>query len=246
MSLLAKYPDARSVAYAVRDELEGFWQSISVHPWNRYDPDNGLWWVIASTDWPAYKHGKLVFDRGDEYTLTGRLFCGLHVEKGFGERVAQVYPALRNRNEIMTSEWCWWRFMQGFKDGSLQSAAKEVAEATSTPILLRLNAIFVEAPDSWDYHAPRRLQDDIVFELNNGILNCKKGRTPLRILIQAKRSSSLSELREAISNISKAGWIWLDFFIGTGCDISTAGDANAWDASRLWKKVLSKWQPWLR
>ena len=62
MSLRIKYPNARSVAYAVKRVLDSRGTAnVTARPWNKFDPDNTFWWLVPRAKWPAYNHGKFFF-----------------------------------------------------------------------------------------------------------------------------------------------------------------------------------------
>jgi hypothetical protein len=48
------------VAHKVLEELKnrGF-DHFTLRPWNLYKPENTLWWLVPSKDWPSYKYGKI-------------------------------------------------------------------------------------------------------------------------------------------------------------------------------------------
>jgi hypothetical protein len=90
----------RLLASAVQEVVAG----LTPRPWNRFDPDETLWWLVPSTEWPAYHHGKLVFS--NERAPAGEIFAGLNVEKGFGEIAARAYPKTQ-RTQLLGHGWAW-------------------------------------------------------------------------------------------------------------------------------------------
>lgn len=247
MALGIRYPNARSAAYAVQRELTAQgWQPLSARPWNRYDPDNTFWWLVPSTDWPAYKHGKVFFS--PERAPAEHLFCGLHIEKGLDPSVAPAYTSARGRRLIMTPEWTWFDFLADFDSGRLRSAIIRAREATGTLLLLRLEAGFVEDPGSFDPQAPRPKPkwDTVVFDASGSTLSLTTCETPANLLTDVAGSQTLGDLARSIPAIPTISWVWLDAFIGTiFTRIFAATDPDSWDASRLWTNFLSMWTPWL-
>ncbi len=126
MGLQIKYHNARQAAYAVHEELvrEGR-RPLSARPWNKYDPDNTLWWLVPSTDWPAYKHGKMFFCQ--KRASKGHLFCGLHIEKGFDPIVESAYPFARGRRLIMGSDWVWFDFLSDLDANRVSSTIAQAS-----------------------------------------------------------------------------------------------------------------------
>ena len=96
MELFVGYENARHAAYTILEEMKGKgFEKIAARPWNKFDPDNTLWWVVPSTEWPAYKHGKLFFSR--DRAPENSLFCGLHVEKGIDAKVESAYSSSKGK-----------------------------------------------------------------------------------------------------------------------------------------------------
>jgi hypothetical protein len=91
-----------ALAHAVNDQLN---LKLTPRPWNMYQAEDTLWWLVPSGDWPAYQHGKLAFslakDDGrkallginDSVLETETIFAGLNVEKGYSEAAVFVNPA---------------------------------------------------------------------------------------------------------------------------------------------------------
>jgi len=96
MTISVAYETAADVAHAVKDEI-----SDSEHmafPYNRFNPEESDWWVSPEKENPAYKYAKYAFDPnfgGDE-----DLLVGVHIEKGFGQLVAQLAPSAKHRRHI--------------------------------------------------------------------------------------------------------------------------------------------------
>jgi hypothetical protein len=62
MDIVCGFRNIQEMARAVRESaelLEG--RRYSPRPWNRFEPVNTDWWIVPSTDWPAYRYGKGMF-----------------------------------------------------------------------------------------------------------------------------------------------------------------------------------------
>jgi len=246
MNLSLRYPNARSVAYAVKEELDGQGSSqITARPWNRHDPDNTFWWLVPSGDWPAYKHGKIFFspDRAPRDCL----FCGLHVEKGLDPSIAAAYPSGGGKRMIMGDDWTWHEFIEDLNTDSLRSAIKRASEESAEPVVIRFEAGFVEDPGSFDPHANRPKWDIVVCETFDNSLLVKTSDTPSNLLDKVAQSQSFDELASFISAIPNPEWVWLDVFLGSVfLKNQEVTSPDTWDAGQLWNKALSIWEPWLR
>jgi len=246
MNLSLRYPNARSVAYAVKKELDGQENSlITARPWNRHDPDNTFWWLVPSGDWPAYKHGKIFFspDRAPRDCL----FCGLHVEKGFDPSIAAAYPSGGGKRMIMGDDWTWHEFLGDLGSENLSSAIERASEESGGPVTIRLEAGFVEDPGSYDPQANRPKWDTVIFETPGNTLDIQTSETPSNLLDKVAPRQSFDELASFISEIANSEWVWLDVFLGSVfLKNQEVTSPNTWDAGQLWNKALSIWEPWFR
>ena len=87
------------IAHGLNERLK---LGLTSRPWNMHSPADTLWWLLKSTDWPAYEHGKLVFSfakddarrrllgMNDSVLGLDMIFAGFNVEKGYGS-VARQY-----------------------------------------------------------------------------------------------------------------------------------------------------------
>lgn len=238
------YPNARSAAVAVKRELENLgWDKITARPWNMYDPDHTLWWLVPGTAWPAYQHGKLFFspDRAPD----GFLFCGLHIEKGLDSSVAPAYESKAGKKLIMDEDWVWHGFLKDMGTEKLSRALEHASREIAAPIQIHLNAGIVQDPGSFDPRAPRPKWDTVIFEAFGNSLKIESKETPTNILDEIAKSKDMGTLKKAIPEIKESGWIWLDFFMGSFFEkISPSSDPDSWNAKKLWNKGLSWLEPW--
>jgi len=49
----------RSLAHSLVDALQDRTHRLTPRPYNQHKPGDSLWWLVPSTEWPAYRHGKL-------------------------------------------------------------------------------------------------------------------------------------------------------------------------------------------
>jgi len=102
---------------------------FSTRPFNQYDIAFTEWWMIPSSDWPAYKYGKLCFWRYPN-TSDGLMYVGYYVEKGLhpdASGVPEVDP-----NEIMQHNWYWHIFEREIRSRGFLDTANRIAEAASS------------------------------------------------------------------------------------------------------------------
>lgn len=97
---------AHDLAHGLNERLK---LRLTPRPWNLYSPTDTFWWLIPSTEWPAYRYGKLAFSvakdvpRKDLLGLNDAaieldtIFAGFNVEKGYGNVATVVNPALNRK-----------------------------------------------------------------------------------------------------------------------------------------------------
>uniref|UniRef100_A0A7C5AMS9 Uncharacterized protein n=1 Tax=Desulfobacca acetoxidans TaxID=60893 RepID=A0A7C5AMS9_9BACT len=126
---------------------------------------------------------------------------------------------------------------------ALEHASKEI----KSPILIRIEAGIVQDPGSFDPQAPKPKWDTVIFETSGNLLKAVNIETPAYLLNEVGKSEDLRGLAKSIPEIQMAGWIWVDFFMGSIFErISPALAKDTWGAGDLWRKALSNWEPWFR
>lgn len=100
------YPNTQSATTAVHRWIKrsGVPLELTARPWNRFEPLNTEWWLIPSTEWPAYRHGKFFFKTRNK---DRDLYCGLFVEKGLDPSIAVAFPT--GKRLVMDNTWTWHR-----------------------------------------------------------------------------------------------------------------------------------------
>jgi len=248
MNACIEYPSPRSVTYAVKRELDSQgWSPLSARPWNMYEPDTTLWWIVPSTDWPAYKYGKLFFsqDRAPE----GSLFCGLHVEKGLDPSVSAAYPTSKGQSYVMREDWIWHSFLGSLSATVMKSAITRVQKETGAPVRIRLEGGHISDPGGFDPYAtrPKFKWDVVVFSATESSLEPEYADNSGGLLRELIDCSSLNDLKASITRIPGNEWVWLDFFIGTIFERRAQGCPKvSWNARELLKNALVAWKEWFR
>ena len=245
MTIGIPYPNARDTANAVLDAIPARPQQVSQRPWNMHEPDTTFWWLVPSTDWPAYKHGKLFFD--PDRAPAGQLLCGLNVEKGLDAGVAEAYPSAAGQRYIMQSDWLWFAFIADLASSKVGSAITQLHDEIDAPVTIRLEASVVDDPGTFSPYATQPDKDIAIFESAGTALTRVSSQTPLNVLTTVAGSQTLGALAASIRSMPNADWVWLDVFIGAHfARERSTGTPGTWNASRLWAKALAMWMPWFR
>jgi hypothetical protein len=240
------FKTAQSLAHAVSDIAS---VKLTPRPYNRFAPDDTIWWLVPSSDWPAYKFGKFFFE-----TRTDRLpsespesiYFGFYVEKGLSPVVGNIYP----RTWIMDDEWFWDDFLK-----QLESALPDSSLADS---IITISAGPARPPERHREHSDEimPLQEEgfrasrLFFkthgmseiELMQKDLNPAHGDITEYLAKSVATADSTARLGSILRDLpSMFDWAWIDFQAGTL--LRTSDQITTAD---VWALYLKPWQQWLR
>lgn len=258
MEITGGFSTVQEMARAVRESaevIEG--KQFSPRPWNRFEPENTEWWIVPSTNWPAYRHGKGAL--GFSTLFSDCIMCSLFVEKGLGRTAAQAFPDLTRRGLIMDKDWVWFAFVEGLADGRIARAAQAITQETNNPVILYVSAWYASDPTDFDPHplldaealaAECRSPLDsgrVWFSVEDGTLEKLEERCIGDAMSEVAACRKLDCLPAAFGSDALAQWIWYDVYIGTLIRLTRDHRAygDLWDASDIWHKLLRPWMPWI-
>jgi hypothetical protein len=233
-----QYTGQRSTARQAYELLNSPSARYSPRPWNQFKPDDTLWWVVPSTQWPAYKYGKYVFWRDGE-----KIQCGLVIEKGFGTTVQAAFPSVQKKGFLLEPDWMWNKMI---KDMQSETAMQILGRIQESPICISINASLAQDPSDYDPFAPKMKVENIEFEFVDGGLKLISYDFSDGSLEMLQTVKSLSELAEALITNPAADWIWYDFFITLPFKRAEDNilDADAIDANQL-LHILEPLEQWI-
>ena len=221
-----------------------FKNKLTRRPWNQFEPETTSWWLIPSTDWPAYKWGKYYFEWGKGGVPS--LLTGLYIEKGLGPSVKEAYPSKKGSRYVMNKDWSWFRLLEAFKNRSFEKIIWGVAQNLPFPIEFRIDGGNVPDPESFNPYAPR-----INFDVYNLIWSNQKGsftvvdsETDAKLLAELEQVKSFDDLSGALENFNKNPWLWVDFYpairlLSLDGKIPKTSGQKIWDANSIWTNFLS-------
>ncbi|QNU39210.1 hypothetical protein IC801_08690 [Geobacillus sp. 44B] len=70
--------NAKELAKRLYEALKTKHKRYTLRPFNRFNVEKSMWWIIPSTVYPAYKFGKYMIDENKDGTFS----VGVHIEKG--------------------------------------------------------------------------------------------------------------------------------------------------------------------
>ena len=238
------YANVQALAYAVQRAMEkADFSGSSARPWNPYEALNCRWWVMPSTDFPAYHHGKFVLQ--PDFPSAGSVFCGIEIEKGFGEVIRSVPGSSAERRCIMQPDWIWHEFSKASVGGQVDAALEQVHAKADGPVLLGLNAYLYGGGDFDPYETPK--DDRVLFAWTpDGLVLNEEGTSIGRgLLASVSEVDSTAEAITAINSLEQEEWVWLDVYVGVERHLdSKMHDAEGSVVGELWRDVLSPLIPW--
>ena len=212
-------------------------QRYTPRPWNRFKPADTLWWVVPGTHWPAYSSGKYMF-RPD-----GKLiWCGLNIEKGFGEKAALAYPQLKRRKLVAEGGWIWHQFIKDLEAREIGHAISEVEKNTKGQVYLSLGAGLVSDPSDFDPDSPKA--DSLVFTVTSGELQLISNKLSNRTLLPLMNATQLHNLFDSLPP-DVLDWIWIDMDISVSFQVAQ-GEVQSLDAMDVYNLALRPFEPWVK
>lgn len=238
----------QDLAYGIKNQLQ---LGLTPRPWQLYNPADTLWWLVPSTDWPAYRHGKFVFSLAkdtprkpliglnDSRIEFDRIFAGLNVEKGYGHMATEVDPMLRRKSaQIIDNRWLWFTLVEG--DGPTRFGELLAAVSASDRVDLYVVSSYVhDREDVRDRESDiQREHDAIMFSCHSaGISATLHNHFPVGVLRGIDNAMDFVELADRLRTIDD--YHWVDIYVGT---YVAKGDVDIKD---LYKRVLSHFNDWV-
>lgn len=240
-TILFKTPG--DAARAVRDLLVSGGHKVSARPYSPAKPDETEWWVVPSTEWPAYHHGKYYFcHAGDENT--SKIFCGFNAEKGWGYKINELCTKEKSRRQIMGDDWQWHKFIENMADNTVAEAIAKISANSGQKVLL--NVSFGKFDETTDYDPYNRLNEpDYYYYRTNGTeLELLDNKISGKETNAIKECHTVKELAEALISISNSEWFWINIYIGLELTIAAKQCENTWKAFEIYKNVLNPFEKW--
>lgn len=215
---------------------------LTARPHNMYDPDRTIWWLVPSTDWPAYRHAKLFFDwQNDD---RDNLWAGAYVEKGLDPSVEEF---AQKKSWVMRPGWAWHDLIRRLRAEPLRKHILELAGDLPMPVQVKVEGMYAGVP-SFDPDLPHFDSDAYVFTLDADTQRFTLAgapRTRGHVLGDLTTVQTFDDLSRALEMVTKNAWIWVDFMVMIGLRIGeppTAADDADWRDATLWTRFLQPLQ----
>jgi len=240
---MMRFSNNEEAAHAVVRHLENSAPArghLALRPFNRFDTEFTAWWLVPSTDWPAYQYGKLALVRfGDETHATDQALVGFYVERGFGSDACGIGAV--PRTQILTADWRWHRFIQSAAGGAADAVALEVARRAGLPVVTQISIWAINNQPTVDED---KLVPDDWFSLtlngeNAGTASWHPSARTLRALHGAR---SLQQIARQLATVDGLDFFWVNLVVGIAVRYGQPRP-GAWGAAELWHRAL---EPWLK
>ena len=191
------------------DELKnrGF-DHFTLRPWNYHKPENTLWWLVPSKEWPSYKYGKIAIYKpknSDEFRV------GYHLEKGISSKAGQMLPQRTAEKLCIKSDWVWHKLVEDIKSGIFEEILQEISNSVNSPIKLYIQASAIKDKESSvENFEGLELNNIIEFIYDGSVVKCVKANVKGEF-----RKYDYIDTIEGFIEIFEAKdmeWFWIDFF----------------------------------
>jgi hypothetical protein len=216
-------------------------------PYNHYDPDNTTWWLLNSSEMPAYRFGKLIVTKDPAVVGPGDRFIGLHVEKGVhGDIAAATFTMYHRDSMVMDSTWRWPQLVRAFRSGRFADEATTAETSAGLPLTVTLIAGLQLADKEKPEHQSQDSDADVArFICVAGQLTPIEGVRRQGRLDSLAKATSFSAIAEAVPAIREEEFVWIEFLIGVQFGLTEDGGSQAWSPQDVWDRVYRPWQSWI-
>lgn len=123
--------NGKQLAQEIYDSLKTKHKKYTLRPFNRFDIEKSMWWIIPSKEFPAYRYGKYMVEENPGGTYS----VGTHIEKGL-ENAFDYKPKL-----MLDKEWIWYDFIQAVANGEISRLLKAIHDKIedSAEIIIKID-----------------------------------------------------------------------------------------------------------
>lgn len=196
-------------------------------PQNRFEPDKSAWWLLRSTEWPAYSSPKLYCELEN-----GKLKISLHIEKGISSDVAEALGCAKAGKLVMDDTWSWHTLLRGGEQPSLV-----IVPNTETEMVVQLT--YVDNPCDFEPTATQPGHDRYIYQPSEEGFRLVDANTPAGIVRRTKLNVDLSSPGSFLRALTDCKWLWVDFFLGIHLNNILAEEA--WEMFA--RPMMKVWSP---
>ncbi len=233
--------EAAHAVYRYLNEMRPSPNRFTLRPYNFYSPEFTDWWLIASSEWPAYHLSKLFMSQFPQWGAGTKWFhVGFYVERGLSVELTGMHgvsPSL-----IMQSNWSWHRFLSHAISGDTTPIVAEVSERSGCPVWLTIDVNefnHVRTAES-ETQIPHDWVEFTVLPQGGGLHLERAGARELR---EVNTCASIREVALRLETIDLR-YFWLNLQIGIRLRYDIK-NGDSWGASKIWSNALKPWSSWV-
>lgn len=223
----------RQIAVMLNKEAASQGFSLTLRPWNRFEPDVSDWWLVPTTEWPAFKYAKVFISHPE---LVDRdFYLSLHVEKGLGNEYVEAYPGPKSRRQQMKDDWAWHGLIHDLSNGSNQSEILAMSKAGKVEPVIFIEGMYAPDADSFDPYLYDYKKDQyyIVVGLKENVLEIISSSVEAQLLGRIDTVDSFDDLSYSLKKLTDNPWIWINYHVGFFLSKPETG-LDSVDASKMW------------
>ncbi|MHA1278042.1 MAG: hypothetical protein ACTSQ8_12705 [Candidatus Helarchaeota archaeon] len=251
MTITCKFNSPEVICKALGEVVKKNVGQVSCRPYNYTQAKYTDWFLVPSTDWPAYKYGKFFSDwHGD-----ANLLCGLLVEKGLDPSVeeSKLYTSQKAKRCIMRKDWLWFQFLEDLRNGRIESAINHLSKNLPVPIVIRFSGGYFEDPAVAEPYESL-LKHDIYllqYSVESNLLSLVESKPQAKLFTDLEYVKTFNKLVDFVDRMNKDAYLWLDTFIGLSLrykniDKIPDGEREGWDEEVIWDRFLKHFLPWFK
>ncbi len=218
----------QTLAHGVLKELNHKEKRFTSRPWNYRKPDTTLWWLVPSTDWPAYPYGKYRISKEPQHAS-----IGFYVEKGIkGSVLSMLKPKNVNLLKI-DDHWRWHHVIEELVSGEFEKRLLEMRNQTKLPVYIHLSAHYVTG--DFEPYAKK-----VGHEEGHSVKYLLKGEQEIEaeemkgsIFKGFDKTTNLGELGEKINHLQDLDWYWIDFEVYVQVPLVYSEAVDNWERNDL-------------
>ena len=237
---IAPFPNIRSLTVGIQSELKDAGLKLIARPYNRFDTYKSVWWLVHSTDWPAYSRGKIVLiPEGPHVTI------GLNLEKGIDANIAP------SRHLAHNSSWQWNEALPDIRNRIVDTIAS-IGDKTALPVKIRLGVIIISpgASVADPYQSPPSDHIEWIAE-PDGIRENPDSERRLDIgiiepLLQAETADSLIGSLLSVTGTKEAAWYFFDLSLTAPVELAQDPNDSNIDIGHIVDGFVEPWLKWVK
>jgi hypothetical protein len=235
MPIKCKYRNSREVCTMIGKLHYGpkSHKRLFALPFNRYDPDQSIWWLSPSSENPAYKYGKFGFIPYEDNIV----LIGFYVEKGLGDEYCSIAGSKAALRMVMDKDWLWHDFLKEMASEKFITILNKIAHKTNKNPEIHIMGGY--ANPGFEPEKPRYNWDKFEFSWDtksNQIQNLKAIHAG-NVLGKMENCNNLISLKNEISKFNENSYVWIDLFIGNRLELAHSSN-KAWGAGAIVENIL--------